>query len=1074
MENLPSNDEVVQMISQLLVPDTTTVTGATAFFKKYLERIESVEVILTILITHENDSIRHWAGILLTKRLTLHWNDLPEEVKNKIKNILLERLITEPVFPIKKSIALNIQLLCDIVLPNNEWSDLFSSLANLTSHENSRVREIALVTIGMVSEKHDYYLRPDFTGLSTLYKKCLEDPEAGVRVECVRAIGAIVGSLQDQAECMQFQDLIDKILAGIETAVETGNDEVVSFMFQIFGDVVESRVPFLSTRLLEVTAFAIDRIVLNAELNIGVRELACDYLESLAANKKGFFSKNISIMEKVIETCFRLAMETGLDLVSSEDEDVSSPSDMGFRLIDCLACNLSNKHFYPRALKLIEQCVTNDDPLARKNGMLAMGYISQGCEDPMKENLAQIVDVMVRGCNDSNDVVRTAAALSIGFMAENLLPDMINYHKEILPTVITFLDDSNEYVISKAAFAIDRFCDHLDKNEIKLYVDSALPKLMNLINIAPPKTKVRAVTALASIISAMGSKFTPFFKDTIEKLAILCNLQNAEEIDVRAAAIECAGHLANSVGKATIEPYISTLAGYAMAGLQLTGDEIPQSNLYALKESGFTFFSNLSEVLGEDFTPYLEHLIPIVHTSALSDSGIQKQNKKAVEFSLDSDSEDEGEFAGMVVATPFLDEKSAAVHALGVFALHCPRGFFSHMESSMETLEKLWDYFHENIREQLLITYHHFVMSLVKYGQPDGKFPKYSKGFPAQTPLPSDAETLLTTTVMPKFFDTLQTDSNKSVIGQVCFSLEELTQKLGPAVLEGHLANIMEHLDMLLKEKALCQKIDSDEEEDDDEDHDEVILGSVTDLLISIIKVSGETFSNYFKDLLPALNRYTKPSRPASDKTAVMGVLAEAINCMPSYMSQHAEYILQSALTFMEEGNEGLSRNCCYTLGCICELFNDKATPFYAQILAAMGKVFACKDQEAKDNAVSAAARMVCAAPTALPLEDCVNSILTNIPLTGDYEETGAVVRFIVLFSKEKPELLANHKENILKTLCYALLPERTGESCVHYETDVVALFKQMSADADTQSLAESIVGSFDEDEQAIIKTKFN
>lgn len=60
--------------------------------------------------------------------------------------------------------------------------------------------------------------------------------------------------------------------------------------------------------------------------------------------------------------------------------------------------------------------------------------------------------------------------------------------------------------------------------------------------------------------------------------------------------------------------------------------------------------------------------------SCKSSSGIRQEveEKPKEAFSLDSDSEDEADLVGMDVDVNFIDEKAAAVHALGNLCLFCP------------------------------------------------------------------------------------------------------------------------------------------------------------------------------------------------------------------------------------------------------------------------------------------------------------------------------------------------------------------------------------------------------------------
>lgn len=76
---------------------------------------------------------------------------------------------------------------------------------------------------------------------------------------------------------------------------------------------------------------------------------------------------------------------------------------------------------------------------------------------------------------------------------------------------------------------------------------------------------------------------------------------------------------------------------------------------------------------------------------------IPEPQKKIKDFSLDSDSEDEGEYLTEVQVSEF-DEKSAAIHALGELAKACPANFVPYFEQSYKILDDHHQFFYEQVR----------------------------------------------------------------------------------------------------------------------------------------------------------------------------------------------------------------------------------------------------------------------------------------------------------------------------------------------------------------------------------------
>ena len=84
----------------------------------------------------------------------------------------------------------------------------------------------------------------------------------------------------------------------------------------------------------------------------------------------------------------------------------------------------------------------------------------------------------------------------------------------------------------------------------------------------------------------------------------------------------------------------------------------------------------------------------------------------------------------MDVDVSFLDEKSAAVHALGSLALFCSSLLLPRMQEILDTLSAISFYFHENIRYHVCLTYTQIAIGLVRHFT--GNFEKFpwKKGLP--------------------------------------------------------------------------------------------------------------------------------------------------------------------------------------------------------------------------------------------------------------------------------------------------------------------------------------------------------
>jgi hypothetical protein len=126
-----------------------------------------------------------------------------------------------------------------------------------------------------------------------------------------------------------------------------------------------------------------------------------------------------------------------------------------------------------------------------------------------------------------------------------------------------------------------------------------------------------------------------------------------------------------------------------------------------------------------------------------SDEGIKPQveSKEKTDFSLDSDSEEGEQVVGFDIDTHFIDEKAAAIHAIGNISLNCSSLMFPFIEHVVKALLESGFYMHENIRYHVCLTLTQIAIGLQRhltgFANSDDHF-KWTPGLPTQNKLHPD------------------------------------------------------------------------------------------------------------------------------------------------------------------------------------------------------------------------------------------------------------------------------------------------------------------------------------------------
>ena len=572
------------------------------------------------------------------------------------------------------------------------------------------------------------------------------------------------------------------------------------------------------------------------------------------------------------------------------------------------------------------------------------------------------------------------------------------------------------------------------------------------------------MTALASVIVAAEKQVTPYFEEIMSKL-LACLSSDKDEI-IQAKTVIAIGRLANAVGKEKFQPYLEPISQQVMNSLK-------ESKLLEVAEAGFSYFADIAKILKHEFAPLLPTLVPLVIKSCISDDGINIEYKKDEGDIIDLGSDDEEkEMQGMAVNTASLDERCAALFAMGSFALSCPKDFLPHMDNCLKALEVINDFINETVRSQAIQTYADLVEGLNLAGYGSDTQPKFIVGLPATIKLAPDAHKLYYEVVLPLFVKRIKEDESIEVVGKVLEALIDLCEHIGPAVIEEGIQGIFEAIKLVLTCKTVCQSEEEESEEESEkegeENNDEMIIENVAALIQVIGRICGESIVGYIKDICEVLIKYLSPKKSEADWEIAIGIFAELFNDIPSLIPEYASKILPLCFKFSTVDDDPLIWNSMYCIGTIAKGSKTIAETNMNEMLLALKSGYeTAKSQEPKDNAVSSILRLLIIFPDRLPLEIILPAIFNNIPLNGDIRENVNVAKNLILLSTEIYRSNTKYLENALMTCVKCIV----DEDCDVKEEDKVLIGKHlMNMTTVSEGTLKEIMSKMNSDEINLLK----
>lgn len=342
------------------------------------------------------------------------------------------------------------------------------------------------------------------------------------------------------------------------------------------------------------------------------------------------------------------------------------------------------------------------------------------------------------------------------------------------------MTSKHDSTIQKALFALNEFVQNLDY-DLKLYLEDVMRLLLQYIQ-APQfsrDVKYWALTSLSSTIMVAEKKIIPYASDLMQALTALTLQQGSvsEQQNVKGQALKCVGSLAASCGKEHWQPETTQVfTGFALECLK-------SDNKYELKENAISYFSDLSVLMREDVPPCLEQVLEeILKVCHSEEEFTPQEGEKKKDFSLDSDSDDEE--LGIEVDVSQIDEKSAAINALGIISLNSPKLCQPKMKEILEALEHLQGHFHENVKFHVSLAYLQIAVGLMRRGGVMNEEDKFDwvKGDIQASALPEEVTQYVNQVLFPYFYKVFDEEDNKEVIERVLENMREMAEDLGPAV----------------------------------------------------------------------------------------------------------------------------------------------------------------------------------------------------------------------------------------------------------------------------------------------------
>jgi len=1004
-----------QLLKQVTSPDSNAIKQATEILKQnYFNNENCIPALVEIISNSKDTAIRNVAAVELPKRIRSYFDKLDDNLKSQLEQRLLEIITVEPQKIISHAIARCISAMAEFEIPNNRWTNLIEFLFECCKSQNPNHREVGVFVLYSLFEIIVENLTERLPQIFELLSVTINDPESiDVKITTMKALGSVVDYIDEknQKEIELFRSLIPNMVNVLLQCLEQSNVDGAQACFDVVDNLLTSETQIVADHFSQLVQLTVD-ISKNVNYDESIRNFALSTLFFIPVYKKNPLIR-LQLVKPIIDGIFPIGAEE-----EPEDEDEDCPARLTFRIINCMATNLPPNYIFPVIMEYVVNYMQNPNPLFRKAALMSLCSLIDGCADLIRSRINDIFTFIAQGLQDSEPVVRKAACISFFLIAMEMVEEVSVHHSSFVPLIFNLMNDSDIQIQRHATNALNVLLEGLNEDIVQ-YLPMLAEKFVFLLENGAVENKAVIVEAIGSAALSASDKFLDYFEVFYPRIFQLMSLTTGtEELLIRGNATGTMGSIAEAVGKEIFRPYVQETMKLAMESLSIDSPK--------LKEQSFFYFAILAKVFGDEFTPFLEHIMPPILESLNQSEDFNDllfSDENAFE---DMDDEEAEEKANQLfnASSAIAEEKEFAADCLQEIFAATKQSYMPYFEQSVEVLKTLLKHDYEGVRKSACNSLISVISTCYGMSNPE----KWQPGLPVKVPINQDVATLISQ-VMPEIVIVLNDEEDKVLVMEVFQTIALELKNIGPALIvdcHKELANVLLEV---LKRTHPCQ-IDYEEdnpEQLEETEYESIVISSASDVIASMALVLGEQFKEYFEGFYPSIVSFYSPAKATNERNMAIGTLGEIAAGIKGTITPYTEEILKVLMTGLKDENNEVNSNAAYSIGVLCENTQLDISSYYPEILSSLSPLFNPESlPQTVDNACGAVARLLLRYPTIVPIEEILPTFFNALPLKSDYEENVPVVKFLqYLFESQNPFIL-NNKEGLSNLFQAMLSPPET------------------------------------------------
>ena len=796
------------------------------------------------------------------------------------------------------------------------WPELLQALFQASQSPDANMRESAFrileTTPSIVEKQHENVAYG-------VFEKGIKDEDVSVRLATMSAFSSFFQSLAKKSQ-PKYYGLIPDILNTLVPLKDNHESDLLTKALGAIIELAEVASKMFKGVFSQLVTLAISMIQ-DKELEDQARQNALELMATFADYAPNMCKKDPSYTNDMVTQCLSLMTDVGIDDEDAEEWNAQEDMDFdesecnhtaGEQTMDRIANKLGGSVVLPPTFTWLPRMIASGAWRDRHAALMAISAISEGCQELMESELDKVLDLVVPSLQDPHPRVRWAGCNALGQMSTDFKGTMqLKYHQIVLPALISVLAAPEPRVQSHAAAALVNFCEEAEKEILEPYLDTLLEHLMQLLQNPRRYVQEQALSTIATVADSAESTFGKWYASLMPLLFNVLQQPNERELRLlRAKAMECATLIALAVGKEKIGQDAFTLVnilGNVQAGI--VDEDDPQES-YLLHCWG-----RMCRVLGQDFVPYLNAVMPPLVKLATAKADIQLLDDAENVAQIEQEEGWElvplkGKYIG--IKTSSLDDKFMAIELITVYAQTLEAGFAPYVVEIMTNvaIPGLAFFFHDPVR-----------VASAK------AVPQLLNAFKAAHGLTSAEYLGLWKDTIEKVLEVLETEPAVETLAEMYQCFYESVEVSGKDSLSNdHMSVFITSAEGVLREyqkRVAERQEEANEREDGDEigeeeelaiEDDQTLLSDMNKAFHTIFKHQGPTFLPHWERLISFYDTFVASS-DATQRQWALCMLDDVLEFSGPASWHYQSHIVQALLNGMQDDAAANRQAACYGVG---------------------------------------------------------------------------------------------------------------------------------------------------------------